>query len=256
MMDVFDTHAHLNDRQFAQDLDQVLERASKRGVTYIVNVGYDLDASRVSVELAQRYAKVYAAVGIHPHDAADVKEETYDSLRFLATKPKVVAIGELGLDYYRDLSPRDKQKEVFRRQIALARELKLPVIIHDRDAHGDMLGILRQEKAGDVGGVMHCFSGSWEMAKQCLDMGFYISLAGPVTFKNAKRPQEVARRVPIDRLLVETDCPYLAPEPYRGKRNEPAFVTEVVERIAELRNMSAVELAYRTTENAKKVFGI
>lgn len=253
---LFDTHAHLNDPKFAEDLPETLERAKVNGVEFIVNVGYDLPSSRKAVELAQQYDQCYAAVGIHPHDAKTVQEETLDELKKLAQKAKVVAIGEIGLDYYRNLSARDKQQEVFRQQISLAKELKLPIIIHDRDAHGDTMQILKEVKAGEYGGILHCFSGSWEMARQCIKLGFKISLAGPVTFKNATRLQDIAKLLPLDHLLVETDCPYLAPEPHRGKRNEPAYVRHVAEKIAELKKISLEELAQITTANALAVFKI
>ncbi|MBS3975751.1 MAG: TatD family hydrolase [Syntrophomonadaceae bacterium] len=252
---LIDTHAHLNDKDFKHDLPLVLERASQAGVTRIINVGYNLEASRQSVRLAETYPGMYAAVGFHPHDAKNFSSADLEELRKLAKATKVLAIGEMGLDYYRDLSPRPVQQETFRQQIALAKEMKLPVIVHDRDAHGDTVTVLRQEKAADVGGVLHCFSGSWEMARQCLNLGFYISLAGPVTYKNAHTPKEVARLVPSDRLLIETDAPYLTPEPYRGKRNEPAYVLEVAIEIAKIRKVSLEELAATTTANARRLFG-
>jgi TatD DNase family protein len=253
---LFDTHAHLNDPDFAADLPAAVARAEEAGVRFIVNVGYDLLSSRIAVKIAENYPGCYAAVGIHPHDAAKVIQETYTEIKKLAQATKVVAIGEIGLDYYRDLSPREIQQEVFREQISLAKELKLPIIIHDRDAHGDVLQIIKEEKAGENGGILHCFSGSWEMARQCMKLGFYISLAGPVTFKNAHRVQDLAKLIPLDSLLIETDCPYLTPEPYRGRRNEPAYVREVAKRIAELRRTTLEELAEKTSQNAKKLFKI
>jgi len=253
---LFDSHAHIGDKQFDNDREDVIRRAEENGVTHILNVGYDLEASRASVKLADRYEKVYAAVGIHPHDAASVTDNILEEIRRLAKHEKVVALGEMGLDYYRNLSPKAKQQQVFKEQIRLAKELKLPIIVHDRDAHQDTIDILKEEGANAVGGILHCFSGSWAMAKQCLQLGFYISLAGPVTFKNARRPQEVARLIDINRLLVETDCPYLAPEPKRGKRNEPAYVKYVAEKIAELRRDSFEELAFITFNNTKKVLGL
>ncbi|MDS1029745.1 TatD family hydrolase [Bacillota bacterium LX-D] len=252
---LIDTHAHLNDPTLLEDLPEVLQRAAAAGVEKIVNIGYDFPSSQKAAELAAQYSNLYAAVGIHPHDAFQYDEHC-EELKTLAQGEKVVAIGEIGLDYYRDLSPRDKQQEIFRAQINLAKELKLPIIIHDRDAHGDVLQIMQEEKANEVGGILHCFSGSWEMAKECLKLGFYISFAGPVTFKNARRVQEVAQQVPLDWLLVETDCPYLAPEPYRGKRNEPAYVVETAKKIAELREMPFEELAAATKANAQKLFKI
>lgn len=252
----FDTHAHLNDPKFKDDLPETLERAKANGVKFIVNVGYDLASSVKAVEIAQNYQECYAAVGIHPHDAKRVTEDTLEELKKLAQQDKVVALGEMGLDYYRDLSPRDKQQEVFRQQIHLAKELKLPIIIHDRDAHGDVMQILKEEDAGENGGILHCFSGSWEMARQCIKLGFKISLAGPVTFKNATRLQDIAKLVPLEHLLIETDCPYLTPEPHRGKRNEPAWVRHVAEKIAELKKISLEEVAQITTANALEVFQI
>ena len=253
---LFDSHAHIGDKQFDNDREDVIRRAEENGVTHILNVGYDLEASRASVKLADRYEKVYAAVGIHPHDAASVTDNILEEIRRLAKHEKVVALGEMGLDYYRNLSPKAKQQQVFKEQIRLAKELKLPIIVHDRDAHQDTIDILKEEGANAVGGILHCFSGSWAMAKQCLQLGFYISLAGPVTFKNARRPQEIAKLIDINRLLVETDCPYLAPEPKRGKRNEPAYVKYVAEKIAELRRDSFEELAFITFNNTKKVLGL
>ena len=253
---LIDTHAHLNDEIFAKDLKEVVARAREAGVKTIVNVGYDLPSSHKAVDIAGKYELCYAAVGVHPHDAETVTVTTYDELQRLLKMPKVVAIGEIGLDYYRDLSPRDRQQQVFREQISLAKENKMPITIHDRDAHGDILNILKEEQAGEFGGILHCFSGSWEMAKVCMKLGFHISLAGPVTFKNARRLQEIAVKIPLDRLLVETDCPYLTPEPYRGKRNEPAYVADIAKFIAALRNMSFEELAGITTANAKEVFGL
>ncbi len=253
---LFDSHAHIGDKQFENDREDVIRRAEENGVTHILNVGYDLEASRASVKLAEGHGKVYAAVGIHPHDAASVTDNTLEEIRRLARHEKVVALGEMGLDYYRNLSPKAKQHQVFREQIRLAKELKLPIIVHDRDAHQDTIDILKEEGANAVGGILHCFSGSWAMAKQCLQLGFYISLAGPVTFKNARRPQEIAKLIDINRLLVETDCPYLAPEPKRGKRNEPAYVKYVAEKIAELRRDSFEELAFITFNNTKKILGL
>ncbi|HHU33556.1 MAG: TatD family hydrolase [Zhaonellaceae bacterium] len=251
---LFDTHAHLNDEAFTEELEKVLVRAQEAGVGSIANIGYDLPSSRRAIEIAKLYSSCYAAVGIHPHDAKSVTDKTYDELEKLLQEPKVVAVGEIGLDYYRDLSPRDKQQAVFREQIQLAKEYKLPITIHDRDAHGDILEIIKEEQAGEYGGILHCFSGSWEMAKVCMKLGFHISLAGPVTFKNARKLQEIALKIPLDFLLLETDCPYLAPEPYRGKRNEPAYVAEVAKFIADLKNMELKELARITTSNAKIVF--
>ncbi len=252
----FDSHAHLDDRKFDHDRHQMLMRARGKGVSYIVSVGYDLPSSRRSVSLAEKYNFVYAAVGIHPHEAAEAGENCLEEIRRIAHHPKVVAVGEMGLDYYRDLSPRETQQVMFRQQIKLALELGKPVIIHNREAHGDTMKILKEEKAASAGGVLHCFSGSLEMAGECLKMGFYISVAGPVTFNNANKLRRVAAEIPLDRLLIETDAPYLTPEPHRGKRNEPTYVVYTGERIAELRGIPVEELAAATTANAKRLFRI
>ncbi|ATW26467.1 TatD family hydrolase [Candidatus Formimonas warabiya] len=253
---LFDTHAHLNDEQFAGDVPETIERAKEAGVTRIAVVGYDLASSIESIKIAKRYGSVYAVIGVHPHDAATLDGDTLTKLRVYAREPEVVAIGEIGLDYYRNLSPRQIQVDAFRTQIHLAKELKKPIVIHDRDAHEDTVNMLRSEQAGENGGILHCFSGSWEMARQCMSLGFHISIAGPVTYHNANKLLEIAKLVPLDRLLVETDCPYLAPHPFRGKRNEPARVRLVGEKIAELRRISLEQLAEATTKNALTVFEI
>ena len=250
----FDTHAHLDSAQYRDDREEVIARAGRAGVGLICNVGYDLPSSQRSVALAQAHDGIYASVGVHPHEASTLDEAAVRELWTLAAHPKVVAIGEIGLDYYRDLSPRDLQQRAFRRQIDLARQLRLPVIIHDREAHREVVAVLREEKARDVGGILHCFSGDVDMARECLELGFHIALGGPVTFSNGQRAQEVARLVPMDRLLVETDCPYLAPVPHRGGRNEPAFVRLVAERLAVLRGLDLEELAARTTQNALTLY--
>ena len=253
-MRLFDTHAHLDDKKYDQDREEMLKRAQAKGIQHIVNVGYDLASSQRSIRLAEQFAFIYAAVGIHPHDAGETTEESFSKLRKLAEHPKVVAVGEMGLDYFRDLSPRDIQQQVFRRQLGLARAIGKPVIIHDREAHGDIMTILKEEQAGQIGGILHCFSGSWEMAEQCLEMGFYLSIAGPVTFSNARKLVEIAAKVPLNRLLIETDAPYLTPEPYRGKRNESAHVALVAEKIASVRKITLEELAEATTSNGLRVF--
>ncbi|MCL2337357.1 MAG: TatD family hydrolase [Firmicutes bacterium] len=255
-VELFDTHAHLNMEQFAGDLDEVFQRMAAAGVTRVLCASFDLNSSAETAALAANRPGVTASVGVHPHDAEDVPQDYLARLKELARQPGVVALGEMGLDYYRDLSPRPVQQRVFREQLALVRELNMPVMIHVRDAFADLLDILRRDGISQAGGVMHCYSGSWEVAKLCLAMGFYISLAGPVTFKNAVKLKEIAVKMPLDRLLVETDCPYLAPEPYRGKRNEPAYVRYTAEHIATLRGISLEELAAATTANGLKVFNI
>jgi TatD DNase family protein len=253
---LFDTHVHLNADQFEEDLEEVIGRAQAEGVSHMVVVGFDRPTITKAMELAEAYDFIFACVGWHPVDAIDMTDEDLAWIEELAAHPKVVAIGEMGLDYHWDKSPKDVQKDVFRRQIRLAKKVKLPIVIHNRDATADVVEILREEGAGEVGGIMHCYSGSVEVAKECLDMNFYISLGGPVTFKNAKKPKEVAEAVPLEKLLIETDCPYLAPHPYRGKRNEPAYVKLVAEQIAELKGLAFEEVAEATTQNAKRLFGI
>ena len=252
----FDSHAHLDDNKYDPDRHEMLMRAKEQDISLIVNVGYDISSSQRSIALAEKYDFIYAAVGIHPHDAAEAGPESIDEIRRLAGHSKVVAIGEMGLDYFRDLSPRDVQQDLFRLQINLAIELDKPIIVHDRDAHGDIMVILREAAESLPGCVLHCFSGSSEMARECLKLGFYLSVAGPVTFGNAKKLREVAAEVPLDRLLIETDAPYLTPEPHRGKRNESAYVAYVGRRIAELKGIPPEELAAATTENAKRLFKI
>lgn len=255
-MILFDTHAHLDDEGYDADRDDMIQRARAAGVAHIVNVGYDLESSLRSIKLAEKYDLIYAAVGIHPHGAGEAEPGYLEELEKLAAHPKVVALGEIGLDYYRDLSPRPVQLKVFQEQMALAKKLQKPIIIHDRDAHGDIMDILREEGLGPSGGVMHCYSGSWEMAKECLAMGFYISIAGPVTFPNAPKLKDVAARIPPDRLLIETDAPYLTPVPHRGKRNESAYVAYTAKEIARLRGMETEDLASLCAENGRKFFRI
>ncbi|HBC91905.1 MAG TPA: hydrolase TatD [Pelotomaculum sp.] len=253
---LFDTHAHIAEEEYELDREEVLERARGAGVAYINNVGYNLESSRRAITLAENHNMVYASVGFHPHNAIEAGPGYLGELKNMSAHPRVVALGEIGLDYYRDLSPREMQRKVFREQLSLARELSLPVIIHDRDAHGDLMDILRDLRLGAAGGVMHCYSGSWEMAQECLAMGFYISIAGPVTYQNASRLKDVAGRVPIDRLLLETDAPYLTPSPHRGKRNEPSYIVFTAAEMAALKGMNVEELAKTCTENGRRLFGI
>ena len=250
-----DSHAHIDDERFDADREEVVARALAAGVSLIVNIGADMASSARSVALAEKYPEIYAAVGMHPHDSQDMKETDYRQLEQWANHPKVVAIGEIGLDYHYDLSPRPVQKEVFLRQLDLARKTGKPFIIHEREAHADMLDIIRHAARG-LNGVFHCFSGSVETAREYLKMGFYISVAGPVTFPKSVKTKEVAKAVPLDRLLVETDSPYLTPQPFRGKRNEPAYVRLVAEEIANLRDISLAELAETTTANVRRLFNI
>jgi len=253
---LIDTHAHLDMPEFDKDRDEVVKRAQEGGIDYIITVGIDLDSCRSAMQLADEFAFVYAIVGIHPHNAKDVDEKSYDLLREYARHEKVRALGEMGLDFFRNHSPREVQLKRFREQVALAREVHLPAVIHDRDAHRETLAILKEEKASDVGGVIHCFSGDYAMASACMDMGFYISIPGTITFNKAQTLQEVVRRIPLERVLIETDCPFLAPVPFRGKRNEPAYVQYVARAIAEIKKLSFESVAAITSENARSVFGI
>ncbi len=254
---LYDTHAHLDDAKLYPEIENVLARAAAAGVAYINTIGCDWKTSLMSVHIAEKYPEhVFAAVGVHPHEAAGLNAEQEEKLFSLAKAEKVVGWGEIGLDYHYDLSSRDIQRRVFRAQIDAAKQAGLPVIIHDREAHQDTLDILRSEHAGINGGVLHCFSGSWEMAKECLRLGFHLSFAGPLTYHNARSLPEVAQRLPLDRILVETDCPYLTPEPHRGRVNEPAYVGHTLARLAELRGMDVEEMAAITTENGLRLFGI
>lgn len=250
---LIDSHAHLNNERFDDDREEVIGRCGEQ-LTALLNVGYDLASSQSSLELAEAYPFIYASVGIHPHDAQEAATDYLEQLKKMAEHPKVVAIGEIGLDYYYDLSPREVQQNVFREQLRLAKELNLPFIIHNRDAHADIMNILKQEAPYPMGGVMHCFSASWEVAQECLKLGLYISFAGPVTFANAGKLKEIAGKIPLERLLVETDCPYLTPVPHRGKRNEPAYVRFVAEHVAGLRGLAVEELANTTAQNAIRLF--
>ncbi|MHA6252919.1 TatD family hydrolase [Oceanobacillus sp. CAU 1775] len=253
---LFDTHVHLNARQFKEDREATIQRAFDAGVEYMVVVGFDHETIPLAIEIAEAYENIYAAIGWHPVDAIDMNDSDLTWIEELSEHPKVVALGEMGLDYHWDKSPKDIQEEVFRKQIRLAKKLQMPIVIHNREATEDIIRILQDEDAGTIGGIMHCYNDSVEYVQACLDMNFYISLGGPVTFKNATLPKEVAKEVPMDRLLIETDAPFLAPHPNRGKRNEPSYVRLVAEKIAELRGISVEEVAQATTENAFRLFKI
>jgi len=253
---LFDSHAHIDDSRFDSDRLEIIERARANGVTGMINIGADMASSARSVALAQAHEGIYAAVGIHPHDAKAAVSADYDRMaEWVEREAKVVAIGEIGLDYYYDLSPREVQQEVFIRHIDLARQLRKPIIIHDRDAHGDVMNIVKKEAKGIIG-VFHCYSGSLEMAKEVLKLGFYVSFAGPVTFAKSTKLKEISAAVPLERLLVETDSPYLTPHPHRGRRNEPAHVRLVAEEVARLRGLSLEAVAEATTQNVKQLFHI
>jgi len=248
---LFDTHAHLDDVKFDADREAVIQKIIDSGVGRVVNIGADMESSKMSIQLAEKYDFIYAAVGVHPHDAENMTDDDLLTIEKWAAHPKVVAIGEIGLDYFYDNSPREKQRYWFEKQLFLAEKLDKPVIIHDRDAHGDTLEILGKSKAK---GIVHCFSGSVEMAKQIVDMGFYISFAGPLTYKNSRHAVEVARVMPIDKILIETDCPYLSPDGHRGQRNDSSLVRLVCEKLAEIRGISFEEAAKITYQNAERVY--
>jgi len=251
-----DTHAHLDLADYDADREAVIARAKAAGVRLIVNVGFDLATSRGSIALAREHGFIYASVGVHPHEAAGLTNETIDELRALAADPTVVAIGETGLDYYRDRSPREAQRRAFREQIRLAREIGLPLIVHNRDALDDVLTIIDEEKAGEVGGSMHCFPGDEAYAAAVIDRGFRVGIGGPVTYRSTGRLARVARAVPRNRILLETDAPWLPPQPHRGARNEPAYVAIVADAIARARDIRPVDLARATLGNAMKLFRI
>lgn len=253
---LIDTHVHLNADQYDEDLDSVIERAREAGVSKFVVIGFDQKTIDRTMELIDKYEDVYGVIGWHPVDAVDCTDADLERIEELSEHPKIVGIGETGLDYHWDKSPKDVQQEVFKKQIALAKRVKLPLVIHNRNATEDVVDILEQEEARDVGGIMHAFSGSKEIADRMIKQNFMISLGGPVTFKNAKQPKDVAKHVPLDKLLVETDAPYLTPHPYRGKRNEPAYVKLVAKEIAELKGVTFEEVAEATTKNAKMIYGI
>lgn len=254
---LIDTHAHLDHWDFDKDREQVIKRAREAGLVAIINIGYDYRTIKSTLELAKNHDFIFAVIGWHPNDAHKMEEQHYAWIKEHALgNPKVVGIGEIGLDYYRDRSAKEKQQEVFRRQIQLAKSVKLPIIIHNRDAHKDVLDILREEEASEVGGIMHSFSGSLEVAQEVIKLGFDISFSGPITFKNAKMPKHVADNIPLENILIETDCPYLTPEPFRGKRNEPAYVSYIAEEIARLRGLDVAEVMSITTNNALRRLGL
>lgn len=251
---IFDTHAHYDDEAFDEDRDTVLSGLAGEGVGLVLNACASMDDLKTGAFLSEKYDFIYLSAGVHPQEVSDMNEECISLIRQAAKNPRVRAIGEIGLDYHYDDTPKDLQKKWFTRQVELAQELNLPVMIHDREAHRDTLDILHALK--NTGGVFHCFSGSVEMAREVLDMDMYIAIGGSLTFKNAKTPKEVAAYVPLDRLVIETDSPYLAPVPFRGKRNYSAYLKYVVAVLAEIRGMSTEEIERVTFENGKKLFGI
>ncbi len=250
-----DSHAHLDDPRFDQDRENVIESLREDGVDVVINIGADKESSLSTLGLARKYDNIYAVAGVHPHSASELEEDGLDWLREIAKEEKVVAIGEIGLDFYYDNSPRDIQRKWFKAQLQLAKELGLPVVIHTRDAAKETYDILKEAAAdGKLKVLMHCYSGSAEMAMDYARLGFYIALGGAVTFKNARVPREVASVIPLENLMIETDCPYMTPEPFRGKRNEPKLVNLVAEKIAEIKAMPVEELAKATADNARRFF--
>lgn len=248
---IFDTHAHYDDESFDEDRDTLVSSLLKGSVSNIINCGCDLSSSLTSIAMAEKYPEIYAAIGVHPHQASDCTKEDLEEIKKLYSHKKVVAVGEIGLDYHYDFSPRDRQIEIFSHQVELANELRLPVIIHDREAHEDTYNILRKYKPK---GVIHCFSGSRELAQEAIDMGMYIGFGGAVTFKNARKPLEVAELVPLDRLLLETDAPYMTPVPFRGTRCNSSHIMYTAEKIAEVKKIDVQKLIDICAENAKKLF--
>ena len=251
---LIDSHAHLEMPDFKKDLEAVIQRANESGVEYIFTVGTEKRDWKRALEIADSHPSVYAILGVHPHNAKEIDEYTYPMLKELCKNEKVKAYGEIGLDFFRNLSPRDIQLRRFREQIDLAKELKLPIVVHDREAHEQTLEILKSEKAEECGGIIHCFSGDYGMAKACMDMGFYISIPGSITFKNAGRFREIVKSIPLESLLVETDAPFITPEPFRGMRNEPSYVRYTAQKVAEIKKVTFEKVAEVTTVNALRVY--
>ena len=251
---IFDSHAHYDNERFDADREEVLSSLEEKGVCAVINVGCDMESSRESVRLAESFPHIYAAAGVHPHEAKGWSDGMPDEIAGLTKREKVVAIGEIGLDYHYDSSPRDIQRDVFRKQLILAKELDLPVIIHNREAHGDTIPMLRE--LAPMRGVLHCYSGSAELLREVLKLGFYIGIGGSLTFRGAVKPVRVAAEVPAGRFLLETDCPYLTPEPYRHKRNDSTYIRVVAEKMAEIRGETADEIIRQARENTCELFGI
>ena len=255
-MGIFDTHCHLNSPQYDRDRTEVLRRALDAGVTRLLVVGYDLPSSRAAVELAESRPEVFASVGIHPHDATSLDDRAFAELERLCASRRVIAIGETGLDYFRNLSPRRVQQEAFRRQLRLAKATDLPVIVHDRDAHDEVLAILKEELKADGRVILHCFSGDVRILRICKERGYYVSFAGSITYYEPKRSISLLRAADENRILVETDAPYLTPQPERGHRNEPAFIRSVIQRVAQDRGVDFDDIARITTRNALQAFNL
>jgi len=253
---IIDTHCHLDFKEFESDRNAVIERATAAGVGYLVNIGSSVEGSRQSLRLSSEHEEIFASVGVHPHHAGELTDSEFSELEKLAENKKVVAIGEVGLDYFKSESSPDKQKEIFIKFIELSKRLNLPLVIHSRDAHEDTLRVLKEARSLPIRGVMHCFSGDRALLHRVLDMGLFISFTCNLTFKNATSLREVAKHAPLDKLLLETDAPFLAPQAHRGKRNEPAYITELRDILADLLGVSKEEVEKVTTENVKKLFGL
>ena len=253
---LIDTHTHIDMENFADRFDEVMQTAKDYGVEKVVIPGVEPSGFDRIIKLCEEYPDIYGAVGVHPEELNSYNEEAENKIKELLKHKKIIAVGEIGLDYYWDKSQIEKQKEIFERQILIAKQAQKPILVHDREAHLDSFEILKKSNAAETGVVMHCFSGSPEFAQQCINEGFYIAIGGVVTFKNAKKVKEVAKTVPLDKLLLETDAPYMTPVPFRGKENQPAYVKFVAEEIAQLRGVSFEEIAEATTANAKKLLKI
>ncbi len=251
---LIDSHAHLEMPEFKKDLEAVIQRAKESGVEYIFTVGTEKRDWKKALEIANSHTSIYAILGVHPHNAKEIDDETYPMLKELCRGGKVRALGEIGLDFFRNLSPRDIQLKRFQEQIGLAKELGFPIVVHDREAHQETLEIMKSGKAEECGGIIHCFSGNYKMAKVCIDMGFYISIPGSITFKSAEGFREIVKKIPLESLLVETDAPFLTPEPFRGKRNEPSYVRYTAQKVAEIKKVSLEKVAEVTTKNALRVY--
>ena len=251
---IIDTHAHYDDEDFDTDREQLLRGMIKQGISQIVNIGANMSSSEKSIALSEKYHFIYATIGVHPSDVGTMTDKDLDRLRELSRHDKVVAIGEIGLDYHYPTPDKELQKKWFRAQLALAAELKLPVCIHSREAAQDTFDILQEQNAQDIGGVIHCFSYGWDMAQKFLDLGFYLGIGGVITFKNSKKLKEVVEKMPIERLVLETDAPYLAPEPFRGKRNESSYLKYVIDEITNLRRFSREEIILITDVNAQELY--
>jgi TatD DNase family protein len=252
-----DTHAHLTFPEFQIDLPEVIRRAKEANVEAVINIALDDEGTRKSIKMAEEYPGfIFNAIGLHPHDASQWNAETYNKLKEIAEKNKIIAIGETGLDYHYKLSPIEQQQMVFRKLLQLAQELDIPAVIHSREAAEDTIKIIREENRGNLKGVMHCFSGDMDLGRWTLDMGLYISFTGNITFPKADKIRQAAKEIPLDRLMIETDCPFLAPQAFRGKRNEPAYVIKVAEKIAEIKGLTAEEVAIATTKNARTLFNL